>query len=79
MSHTTLSKEDYETINNIMTYLQGKEGHNHNADIITQLFSAHNLAFPTNPEYGKSCGGCRTRVYARLNNYWKDTRTSYGY
>jgi len=79
MAYHLPSKEDYGKINNIMTYLKGKESHNHDASIITDLFNAHNLAFPQNPEYSKSCGGCRVRVYNRLTTYSNETKQQYGY
>lgn len=77
MAYHLPTKEEYKRINDIMTYLQGKEGHNHDAEIITQLFNAHNLAYPNNPEYSKSCGGCRERVYNRLVTYWNETKMNY--
>lgn len=79
MSYFIPPKDQYDKIHEIMSYLQGKASQNHNADIITQLFTAHNYAFPNNPEYSKSCGGCRTRVYNRLLTYWQDTKHTYGY
>lgn len=79
MAYTQLTQEQYDKIQSIMSYLQGKDSHNHEAHIITELFMAHNMAFPNNPEYSKSCGGCRVRVYNRMKTYWSETKHLYGY
>ena len=79
MSFHQLSKEDYEKVHGIMTTLIGHETRNHPAEVITTLYSVHNMCFPNNPEYSKSCGGCRTRVYNRMVSYYNETKHLYGY
>lgn len=37
-----------------------------------KLFYLHNLFFPNTPEYSKSCGGCRLRVYNRLKRWYNE-------
>jgi len=72
-----MDKETFIQIHNLMSDLVGKEGHNHTADVITNLFNLHNKAYPFNREEGRSCAGCRARVYARLKTYWHENRAAY--
>lgn len=40
------------------------------------MFKLNNYFFPKNLEYGKHCGGCRGRVYKRLNNFYNDIKNN---
>jgi hypothetical protein len=40
------------------------------------MFKLNNYFFPKNLEYGKSCGGCRSRVYKRLTNFYNDIKNN---
>ena len=67
-----MNQDQFKEFHELMTFLQGKEMHNHPADVISKLFMLHNLVFPH--EYSKSCSGCRARVYNRCKNYWNENR-----
>ncbi len=67
-----MEKELFEEVDDLLQTLVGKEGHNHNADVIGRLFRLHNKAFINNAEYSQSCSGCRQRVYNRLKSWWLD-------
>jgi hypothetical protein len=79
MAYTQLTQEQYDRVHNFMSDMRGKESHNHPAEKITELFNIHNMCFPNNPEYSKSCGGCRARVYNRMKTFWSETKATYGY
>lgn len=64
--------EHFEEVDAIMQRLVGKENHRHDAQVIRELFNAHNVVFPNNREYSTSCSGCRQRVYNRLKGWWQD-------
>lgn len=34
------------------------------------MFEIHNILFPQNKEFGKSCPACRGRVFKRLKSYY---------
>jgi len=40
------------------------------------MFKLNNYFFPKNLEYGKSCSGCRGRVYKRLNNFYNGIKNN---
>jgi hypothetical protein len=68
--------ELFNRVDQMMTSLVGKENHNHNAQVIRELFNLHNEVFPGNLEFSTSCGGCRQRVYQRLKLWWQDNKQS---
>jgi hypothetical protein len=68
--------ELFNRVDQMMTSLVGKENHNHNAQVIRELFNLHNEVFPNNLEFSTSCGGCRQRVYQRLKLWWIDNKQS---
>jgi ferredoxin-thioredoxin reductase catalytic subunit len=37
---------------------------------LSLMFEIHNILFPNNKEFGKSCPACRGRVFKRLKNYY---------
>lgn len=57
---------------------EGKEDYNVPSHIITEMFTVHNRFFPDKPEYSKSCGGCRQRVWNRLKAYYHAEKTNFG-
>lgn len=67
-----MNDQIFTRVDNLMQSLVGKENHNHNASVITELFNAHNQVFLDKPEYSKSCGSCRQRTYNRLKQWWID-------
>jgi len=71
--------ENFQLIHRLVQDWEGKEDHRVPAHIITEMFNAHNMAFPNNREYSKSCGGCRQRVWNRLKAYYHENKQSFGY
>lgn len=67
-----MKPEHFQEVDNLMQQLIGRENHNHNASVITELFNLHNKVYMDRPEYSRSCGGCRQRVYERLKTWWQD-------
>lgn len=64
--------EHFKEVDDLMQRLVGKENHRHDAQTIRELFNIHNVVFPNMLEYSTSCGGCRSRVYNRLRQWWED-------
>ncbi len=69
MTTRKLPETDIPSFLEFVDSLRGKEYANHDVSTITKLFNWHNKIFVMNMEHSKSCGGCRTRVWARLKNY----------
>lgn len=60
-------------LDTIMETLKGKHSiESHQTD---ELFALHNIYFPNNMEYGKTCSTCRARVYKRMKKLWVDLNT----
>lgn len=66
-----MNDELFNQVDTLMKSLVGKENHNHNSSVITELFTLHNRVYMDKPEYSKSCSGCRARVYQRLKSWWE--------
>lgn len=64
--------ELFNRVDALMASLVGRENQSHNAQIIREMFNLHNEAYPQNPEYSTSCGGCRQRVYQNLRRWWEE-------
>ena len=71
-----MDKDLFNRVDQMMLSLVGKENHNHNAQIIRELFNLHNECYPQNLEFSTSCGGCRQRVYTKLKQWWVDNKQS---
>ena len=41
-----------------------------------RLFNIHNQIFINNREHGRSCAGCRSRVYNRMKTYYNNATAS---
>ncbi len=62
----------FDKVDAMMQNLYGKEGNRHDAQTIRELFNLHNELFPATLEFSVSCGGCRSRVYNRVMQWWLD-------
>jgi hypothetical protein len=62
----------FNRVDAMMSSLVGKENHNHNAQVIRELFNLHNELNPQSLEFSTSCSGCRARVYQRVKQWWID-------
>ena len=69
--------ELFNRVDQLMNSLVGKENHNHNAQVIRELFNLHNEVYPNNLEFSTSCGSCRQRVYQKLKQWWQDNKQSH--
>jgi hypothetical protein len=56
-----------EQLEVLLKELEGKE--KITAEQTTRMFNIYNTLYPKSPEYTKSCGGCRSRVYKKLKSY----------
>ena len=64
--------DNFNQVDDLMQRLVGKEDYKQDAITIRELFNIHNVVFPQTLEYSVSCGGCRSRVYNRLKQWWID-------
>lgn len=70
-----MDKENFDKLEVLLKELEGKE------KILDQqttlLFNIHNYFYPNKMEYGKSCGGCRQRVYKRMIQFYNENKEKY--
>jgi len=59
----------FEKVDALMQELVGNEYRRQSAETIRILFNLHNEIFESK-EYSTSCGGCRTRVYNKVKDWW---------
>ena len=61
----------YPKVKNLMeNHLIGKENYRISSAIIKEMFLFHNMIFPKNRNFGRSCGACREKVYNRLKKWY---------
>lgn len=71
--------ENFQALHHLILDWRGKEDYRVPAHIITEMFNVHNRIFMDKPEYSKSCGGCRQRVWNRLKTHYDENKHNYGY
>ena len=70
-------KDIFLELEPLMLHWIGREYERVPAETITQLFNIHNRIFQDRPEYSKSCGGCRQRVWSKLVTWYDIKKGEY--
>ena len=69
--------ETWNKIEELVLEWTGKENRVVPANVVTEMFNAHNKSHPNQQEHSRSCGGCRSRVWLRLKNYYAENKHLY--
>lgn len=72
----TEAEKDFMEVHSLMLAWRGKENQRVPAEDITRIFNIYNKVTGSR-EYSKSCGGCRQRVWSRLQQWYDSNKQNY--